>query len=159
MDTHLKLKCLWLCGNSGAGKTTLTTTYLDARAVPCLWYNVDETDSDPGVHFHYLSEAARDHSALDVPRFDVASTHDLPAFSRTYFRALYSALPERTHVVFDNVTAGMAVETIERILRIAIDELPDSLKMILVSREQPPPGAVCLFNREPAALCGTGRAA
>jgi hypothetical protein len=49
---------VWIAGPAGAGKTTLAASYLDARRVDCLWYQLDETDADPGGFFHYLRRAS-----------------------------------------------------------------------------------------------------
>jgi ATP/maltotriose-dependent transcriptional regulator MalT len=40
---------VWIAAEPGAGKTTLLASYLDARKVPGLWYQVDGGDTDPSL--------------------------------------------------------------------------------------------------------------
>ena len=44
-------------GPPGAGKTTLVATWLDARKLPGVWYQVDPGDTDVATFFYYLGEA------------------------------------------------------------------------------------------------------
>src|SRR3990172_8069499 len=46
LDQRLERPVVWISAPAGSGKTTLVASYLDARKLPCLWYQVDEGDSD-----------------------------------------------------------------------------------------------------------------
>ena len=48
------------CGSAppGAGKTTLASSYVDARELRHLWFQLDAGDADPATFFHYLGVAA-----------------------------------------------------------------------------------------------------
>src|SRR4030042_2754774 len=50
---------IWVSGPPGSGKTTLITSYLEARQIPCLWYQVDKGDADPATFFYYLGQAPK----------------------------------------------------------------------------------------------------
>ena len=49
-----RVPLLWICGPPGCGKTTLVSTYIEARKIPALWYRIDEGDDDPASFFYYL---------------------------------------------------------------------------------------------------------
>lgn len=49
---------VWVSGLAGSGKTTLITSYLDSRHVPCLWYSIDRGDGDMATFFYYMGLAA-----------------------------------------------------------------------------------------------------
>ncbi len=64
---------IWISAPAGSGKTTLVASYLQLRATPCLWYQLDEHDSCLATFFHYLQLVLRhacdaDHPALDSDR-------------------------------------------------------------------------------------------
>jgi ATP/maltotriose-dependent transcriptional regulator MalT len=45
---------IWIAGPAGCGKTTLVSSYLEARGIPCLWDQIDQGDADPATFFYYL---------------------------------------------------------------------------------------------------------
>jgi len=57
LDAERQCKAVWICGPSGAGKTTLINSYIESHKLPCLWYRVDEGDNDISTFFHYLNLA------------------------------------------------------------------------------------------------------
>jgi hypothetical protein len=59
LDSCRKYPVIWITGPAGSGKTTLVSSYLDANKLPCLWYQVDEGDSDIATFFSYMGMAAR----------------------------------------------------------------------------------------------------
>ena len=72
LDTGRKRPVTWIAGPPGCGKTTLVSSYLDARKLPCLWYQVDPADADPATFFYYLGLAAREaapHKRKHLPPF------------------------------------------------------------------------------------------
>src|SRR3990172_1602871 len=59
LDDLQKHPIIWVSGPAGSGKSTLITSYLEARKIPCLWYSVDKDDADIAIFFHYLGLAAQ----------------------------------------------------------------------------------------------------
>lgn len=57
IDRARRRGCAWIHGPAGAGKTTLISSYLEARRLPRLWYRLDEGDRDLASLFHYLALA------------------------------------------------------------------------------------------------------
>ena len=55
---------IWIAGPPGAGKTTLVASYLEARDLSGIWYQVDAGDFDPATFFYYLGLAAQKAAAL-----------------------------------------------------------------------------------------------
>src|SRR5687767_14121000 len=47
----------WIGAPGGSGKTTLVASYLKARRLRCIWYQVDAGDTDLASFFHYLTLA------------------------------------------------------------------------------------------------------
>src|SRR5690242_4035644 len=83
---------VWICGPPGAGKTTLVASYIEARGLPCLWFQVDVADGDPATFVHYIRTAAAQlvgETAQALPLFNSEPQQDLARFGRGFFRDLF----------------------------------------------------------------------
>jgi len=96
---------VWICGPPGAGKTTLVASYIEARGLPCLWFQVDVADGDPATFVHYIRTAAAQlvgETAQALPLFNSEPQQDLARFGRGFFRDLFGVLPRPSVLVLDN---------------------------------------------------------
>jgi ATP/maltotriose-dependent transcriptional regulator MalT len=59
LDTYRKYPVIWITGSAGSGNTALVSSYLDANKLPCLWYHMDEGDSDIATFFSYMGMATK----------------------------------------------------------------------------------------------------
>ena len=92
-------------GPPGAGKTTLIASWLDARDIKGIWYQVDPGDGDLSTFFYYLSEAARAFARKGqrpLPLLTPEYLQDVEGFSRRFFRNLFPRLPAGGTPVLDN---------------------------------------------------------
>jgi ATP/maltotriose-dependent transcriptional regulator MalT len=46
LDRARRKRVTFITAPAGAGKTSLIVSYLEARKLPALWYNVDRRDAD-----------------------------------------------------------------------------------------------------------------
>jgi ATP/maltotriose-dependent transcriptional regulator MalT/DNA-binding SARP family transcriptional activator len=132
---------VWIMGPPGAGKTMLIASYLGARELPGIWYQLDAGDFDPATFFYYLGLAAQKaapRSRKPLPLFTPEYFADLPGFTRRFFRELYSRLPQPAAVVFDNCQDA-AHGKVHALMREALTELADGITLIAISRNEPPP--------------------
>lgn len=128
-------------GPPGAGKTTLVATWLDKRQVPGIWYQVDTGDADLATFFYYLGEASRPFMPDDrqaLPLLTHEYTHDVPGFSRRFFRELFSLLPDDAAVVLDNYQEVDAQHPFHGLIADAVTEIPAGRMLLVVSRRDPP---------------------
>ena len=128
-------------GPPGAGKTTLVATWLDARKLPGVWYQVDPGDTDVATFFYYLGEAtapfarkARRKLPLLAPEYQ----HDIMGFSRRFFRELFRLLPKNSVLVLDNYQEVEADQLFHQIIAVAVEEVPNGLTLLAISRRDPP---------------------
>ncbi len=59
LDKSCRSSIVWICGPPGCGKTTLAASFVEEKALACLWYQVDEGDPDLATFFYYLGLAGR----------------------------------------------------------------------------------------------------
>jgi LuxR family transcriptional regulator, maltose regulon positive regulatory protein len=141
LDASAAAPGLWVFGPPGIGKTTMVATYLSARAIPCLWLQLDASDADPASFVYFLREAA----ALVVPRRKLHlplpgadDLRDVPAFIRRCFRRLALVIDLPWVLVLDNVQELGSAPMLHAGMAAALAELPERARVIAISREAPP---------------------
>src|SRR5512142_1700488 len=91
LDEALRRPIVWLCAPPGSGKSTLVASYLQARKLRHLWYQVDPGDADSATFFHYMRMAAIELAgdvAAQLPLFTPELHGSLSRFARIFFRDL-----------------------------------------------------------------------
>lgn len=135
LDEARDCPLIWISGPPGAGKTTLVGTWLDARELPNIWYQVDRDDADASTFFYYL-KAAADRAASSGPDLRLLTAeflNDVAGFGRRFFRALFSRL-ETGVVVFDNYQDAGDQTLLHDILAAAAQEVPAGINLVVLSR-------------------------
>ena len=105
LDAFAAAPSWWVSGPPGIGKTTLVATYLSARAIPCLWLQLDQGDADPASFVYFLREAAAllaPRRKLHLPLPSADDLRDVPAFIRRCFRRLALVIDLPWALVLDN---------------------------------------------------------
>ncbi len=141
MDTGRNYPVIWITGPPGSGKTTLIASYLDARKLPCLWYQVDEGDADIATFFYYMGIAAKKAvpgKRKPLPLLTPEYLQSISIFTRRYFEELYSRLKPPFVIVFDNyqdvsTTSGFHDMTIQ-----GLNVIPEGINILVLSRNEPP---------------------
>ena len=131
----------WVSGPPGIGKTTLVATYLSARAIPCLWLQLDQGDADPASFVYFLREAAAllaPRRKLHLPLPSADDLRDVPAFIRRCFRRLALVIDLPWALVLDNAQELGQASLLHAGIAAALTELPDRARVIAISREAPP---------------------
>ena len=142
IDAFSNAPGVWIAGPPGIGKTTLVATYLDTRALPCIWLQLDAGDADPATFVHFLGAAARRLGPRRPLRLPVPSADDLrdvPDLIRRCFRRLILTLDLPWVLVLDNVQELGPAPLLHAGIAAALAELPGQARLIAISREPPAP--------------------
>ncbi len=140
LDAAEDKRVIWIYGPPGAGKTVLASSYVDARARPTLWYQVDAGDVDPATVFYYLSEAAsalRRGKRARLPLLTPEYLADFPGFTRRFFRRLFERLPASGLLVLDNFQDAGDHPSFADLIRAAVEEVPAHAQIVVLSRSAP----------------------
>ncbi|MGZ6142637.1 MAG: hypothetical protein ACXWLM_04820 [Myxococcales bacterium] len=129
---------MWISAPPGTGKTTLLSTWVARRRLPCLWYSLDAADADLGTFFHFLALAAP-RRKRPLPPLTPDRRMGLPVFARQFFAELGARLPPRAILVFDNHHEVPAAAGLDSILRAGIASLRPGQRVVVVSRAPPSP--------------------
>ena len=142
LDEARQSRAVWIDAPGGAGKTTLTATYITERQLPFLWYQLDKDDADPATFFYYLGLAAKQSlpgQEVFLPLLTPEYLHDIPGFARRFFRQLFALLPRNSVVVLDNYQDLLDADVVNEVLRNVVSELPEGSNIIIIGRISPPP--------------------
>ena len=152
LDKARKAPVLWITGPPGCGKTALVSSYIESRRLPCLWYKVDESDSDLSTFFYYLGLAAAKAAPRKrkcLPLLTPERMPGLSVFAQRYFEDLSSMLPVPSLLVFDDCHRMREDSAFFETLREGISRLAPGIGVVLISRNDPHPSfARDLANRD-----------
>jgi ATP/maltotriose-dependent transcriptional regulator MalT/DNA-binding SARP family transcriptional activator len=141
LDALRQKPVVWIAAHPGAGKTTLLASFLEARKVSSLWYQVDSGDADPASFFYHLGLAARSlgraKAAAPMPLLTPEFLGDVAAFSRRFFRELYQRMGVKSALVLDNLHEAPEDSPLHRVLAAAFEEVPEGIVVFVASRVAP----------------------
>jgi LuxR family transcriptional regulator, maltose regulon positive regulatory protein len=133
----------WVSGPAGSGKTTLVASWVDAKKIPCLWYQLDERDAEPATFFYFLGLAVRNalprRRRVQLPSLTVEYARNVPTFTKRYFERLCSVVSPPFVLVLDNFQNVVPDRAFHEVLREAASVLPRGISLTIVSRLPPPP--------------------
>jgi LuxR family transcriptional regulator, maltose regulon positive regulatory protein len=132
---------IWVCGPPGAGKTTLVASYLERIGTSSLWYQLDNADGDPATFFHFLAHAfaaAELFRGKPLTRLTAEYLPDLEGFSQRFFSDAFARQAQGSLLVLDNYHEVAENSALHRALNAAFTEIPQSMNVVVISRNPPP---------------------
>lgn len=147
----------WVAGPAGSGKTTLIASYLQARRLRYLWYQLDAADADLASFFHDLGLAVQRVAPRrpPLPRLTPEYLLDPETFARNFFREIGRRLSGSCVLVLDNLHEAAENPRFCDVLRAGVGELASFAHVTIISRSEPPDVfARMRANRQLACLDG-----
>ena len=142
LDTGRNSQVIWIAGQPGAGKTTLAASYLDARKLPYLWYQVDEGDADVATFFRYMGIATKmavPGKQKPLPLLTPEYFHTISLFTKRYFEELFSRVKPPYVIVFDNYQEVPVNSIFHTMIIQGIEAIPEGITIMVISRNEAPP--------------------
>ena len=137
-----RVPLLWICGPPGCGKTTLVSSYIEARKIPALWYRVDEGDDDLASFFYYIGIAGKravPRMRKPLPLLTPEYLGGIQEFVRLFFENLFARLSPGQVLVFDDYQAVPTKSPLHDAIVTGLSRAPEGTTVFLVSRRGPPP--------------------
>ncbi|WP_084783922.1 LuxR C-terminal-related transcriptional regulator [Paenibacillus sp. FJAT-26967] len=139
-----------LCAPAGSGKTTLLAQWIHSSGCRSSWCSLDSRDNDPLRFWRYVCHAITDAAspAASVRILELSQALpglSLPVFLDAVLNEL-SAMDERLILVIDDYQV-IREDSIHANMAYFIDYLPDSVHMILSSRNEIPFSTVKWISR------------
>lgn len=141
LDQAHRRPIVWISAPAGAGKTTLVRSFLQARELPCLWYQFDERDADPASFFSSLREAVRRLSPRKRETLQFLTPEyvlGLPVYTRNFFEQLAMRFATPFALVFDNYQDLPERAPLQRLLPQGLAALPEGFNVFILSRSALP---------------------
>jgi LuxR family maltose regulon positive regulatory protein len=137
LDRARKKPVLWISAPAGSGKTTLASSYIDDRELPCLWYQMDEGDSDLSTFFYYMGLAgkkAAPRRKKPLPLLTPEYMMGLPTFAKRFFEDLTARLRSPSVIVFDNYQEVPSTSMLHEVLTHGFSAIPEGITVMVLSR-------------------------
>lgn len=168
LDRGLRFPVTWITGPPGSGKTSLAASYIEARKLPCLWYQVDERDADIASFFYYMGMAIKKAVPKErrpLPLLTPEYLSGIPAFTKRYFEELYSRLAllkplskkrrrGEFFIVLDNFQDVSESLAFHEMVAQGLDVIPEGVRVMVLSRNGPPPQFARLQANNKMSLLG-----
>jgi len=141
IDDCRKNPITWVSGTPGCGKTTLVSSYIHYKKIPCIWYQVDGGDSDVSTFFYYMGIAAKKaspHYRKPLPLLTPEYILGISTFALRYFEELFSRLRCPFILVLDNYHEAEPDSQFHEVVTKAFSVMPDMINWVLISRKPPP---------------------
>jgi LuxR family maltose regulon positive regulatory protein len=138
-DCH-RANVVLVSAQAGSGKSTIISAWLSEQDRPYSWYSLDEWDNDVTQFFAYFIAVIK-----SIDRQAAESLEQLhEAFQSVGFEAFMRALVHQLHAIdhaFILVLDDYHVirnDQIHQVLRTILEHLPQSMQLVLITREDPP---------------------
>lgn len=141
LDQSKDKQVVFVSGPAGCGKTSLVSSYIEARDLSCLWFQVDSGDNDLATFFYYLGLAGKKDAPRrrkTLPLLTPEYMLGIPTFCQNFFSELFDRLTEPALVVFDNYQEASEAAPLHGAILAGLARLPQGIRIVIISRRAMP---------------------
>jgi ATP/maltotriose-dependent transcriptional regulator MalT len=138
---NLNLSASFMCAGPGWGKTTAAAEFLATTDRRAVWYDLDSSDADMALFFHYLVRAV----AQVAPDFGRSTLDMLWSGGRSrpdqladlFLYELSEAVEQEMIIVLDNLHHVFTAEWSGHVLYRILQLLPENIHLMMLARVAP----------------------
>ncbi len=142
LDNSSKRPIIWIGAPAGSGKTTLAASWIQARKLSCVWYQVDAGDADLASFFYYMAQAiglAAPRYKKPLPLLTTEHLQGIGVFSRRYFEESFRRLKSPAVIVFDNYQEAGTHSGFDEMIANLAETIPAGVNVVVLTRSGLPP--------------------
>jgi len=136
LDELIRIPLILVNGMPGSGRTTLISSYIESRNIPCLWYQVDREDEDLAVFLNYLKIATFkliSNFKIKLPQVLTGRSFSIDSQAREYFTTLYKYLGSHFMIVLDDFHKLPEEAPLRDLIEDACAVLPQGGQIVLIN--------------------------
>ncbi len=139
-----RIKLTLVCAGPGYGKSTLVADYVSKLGVAGCWLNLEPHDADPATFLTYLiggcfrNWPGEVSHALELLNTAVNPAAILPSLVGLFAEELAERVADRFTLVLDDFHAVQHAEAVSAAVEALIAYLPETVQLIVISRNHPP---------------------
>jgi LuxR family maltose regulon positive regulatory protein len=140
LNSGLKSRLILISAPAGFGKTTLISSWADQLKIKCAWFSIDSGDNDPNRFLSYCLASLQNISPdFGKPTFSLLQSPQIPSIDliiTNFINDITSSLGE-TVLILDDFHLIESKE-IHSAMNYFIENLPANLRLVVMSRQDPP---------------------
>lgn len=135
LESNLHRSLICLTSDGGYGKTTLVSSFVKDKHIPCVWYQLSYSDRDPQTFLSYLKTVIATNISGGQMTYDIPLDQMEEELEKII--AILSTWPKQLLIVLDNFQSIDQSEEVERILSTIISQVSPFVTFIITSRVRP----------------------
>ncbi|MFW6332925.1 MAG: hypothetical protein ACOC23_06450 [Thermodesulfobacteriota bacterium] len=119
----------------------MVNSFLENGNCPCLWYSMDEGDSDIASFFYYMRLAAKAYLTAEAvlpPTLTPDYFPNVSVYAKRFFEKVFAIFPSPFALVLDDYHEVDDESPLHEVICNAITQIPNGIRLYVLSREEPP---------------------
>ncbi len=143
LKNNIDKKLILINAGAGYGKTTLLSQFITRTDLPCVFYHLEASDSEPGLFFSYLTTGLKQINPHFGRRMKTILKTLTPAIGHidmivgTFINEFVEHIPGDALIVLDDYHNIDPSHQIDKALDYLLRHAPENLHLIIATRLQP----------------------